>query len=46
MFKFIFGVVVGIALVTYYPDIAVVTADWFIDSGVRDDVVETLEGMK
>ena len=46
MFKFIFGVVVGIALVTYYPDIAVVTADWFIDSGARDEGVQTLERMK
>ena len=46
MFKFIFGIAVGIILVTYYPEITTVTTDWFIDSGVRDDVVETLEGMK
>tara|TARA_B100001287_G_scaffold162670_1_gene136713 strand:- start:18 stop:158 length:141 start_codon:yes stop_codon:yes gene_type:complete len=46
MFKFIFGIVVGIMLVTYYPEITTVTTNWFIDSGVRDEVVETLEGMK
>ena len=46
MFKFIFGIVVGIMLVTYYPEITTVTTDGFLDSGVRDEVVETLEGMK
>jgi hypothetical protein len=46
MFKFIFGIVVGIILVTYYPDIITTTTDWFIDSGARDEVIETLEGMK
>ena len=46
MFKFIFGIAMGIILVTYYPAITTVTTDWFIDSGVRDEVVETLEGMK
>ena len=46
MFKFIFGIVVGIILVTYYPDIITTTTDWFINSGARDEVVETLEGMK
>tara|TARA_A200000159_G_scaffold123685_1_gene118317 strand:+ start:2389 stop:2529 length:141 start_codon:yes stop_codon:yes gene_type:complete len=46
MFKFIFGIVVGIILVTYYPEIITTTTDWFIDSGARDEVIETLEGMK
>jgi hypothetical protein len=46
MFKFIFGIVVGIILVTYYPEIITTTTDWFINSGARDEVIETLEGMK
>tara|TARA_B100000989_G_scaffold80774_1_gene57592 strand:+ start:121 stop:261 length:141 start_codon:yes stop_codon:yes gene_type:complete len=46
MFKFIFGICVGIILVTYYPQILTTTADFFIDSGARDEIVETLEGMK
>ena len=46
MFKFLFGISVGIVLVTYYPEIITVTTDWFVDSGARDEVVQTLEGMK
>lgn len=46
MFKIIFGIVVGIMLVTYYPQIITITTDWFVDSGTRDSVIETLEGMK
>ena len=46
MFKFIFGICVGIIVVTYYPQILTTTTDFFIDSGARDEIVETLEGMK
>ena len=46
MFKFIFGICVGIVLVTYYPQILTITTTWFIDSGARDEIIQTLEGMK
>ena len=42
MFKFIFGIAMGIILVSYYQEITTVTTDWFIDSGVSEDVVENL----
>jgi len=45
MFKILFGIIVGIMLVTYYPQITTVTTSWFVDSGARDEIVETLEGI-
>lgn len=45
MFKFVFGIIVGIVTVTYYPEITITLADWFVESGSRDVVVKTLEGM-
>ena len=43
MIKFIMGSVVGIVLVTYYPQITTTTTKWFIDSGVRDQIVNQLK---
>lgn len=45
MFKFIFGIIVGVVTVTYYPEISTALADWFVDSGSRDTVIKTLERM-
>lgn len=42
MIKFIMGIVVGIVLVTYYPQITTTTTKWFIDSGARDQIVNQL----
>ena len=46
MFKIIFGMILGVVLVTYYPNIITTTTNWFVDSGARDSIVETLEGLK
>ena len=45
MVKFIIGIVLGIVLITYYPQIGSVLADIFVDSGIRDDLVNLLEGV-
>ena len=43
MFKIIFGMILGIVLVTYYPNIITTTTKWFVDSGARDSIDETLK---
>ena len=45
MMRFIIGIVLGIVLITYYPQIGSVLADIFVDSGIRDDLVNLLEGV-
>ena len=42
MFKFLFGVIVGMFLMSSFPQIK----KTFIDSGVRDEIVETLKEIK
>ena len=46
MIKFIMGIVVGIVLVTYYPQITTTTKQLFIESGARDNIVNTLKEVK
>jgi len=41
--KFIMGIVVGIVLVTYYPQITTTTKAIFVDSGIRDQIVNQLK---
>jgi len=41
--KFIMGIVVGIVLVTYYPQITTTTKAMFVDSGIRDQIVNQLK---
>jgi|TARA_B100000035_G_scaffold90784_1_gene76616 hypothetical protein len=43
MFKILFGILLGIVIVTYYPDISETVADIFVDSGARDAIIEQLE---
>lgn len=45
MMKILIGIILGIVLITYYPEIGSVLTDVFVDSGMRDDIVKTLEGM-
>lgn len=45
MMKILIGIILGIVLVTYYPEIGSVVSDVFIETGMRDDLVNTLEGM-
>jgi len=46
MIKFIMGIVVGIVLVTYYPQITTTTTKMFVDSGIRDQIVNQLNEVK
>ena len=45
MVKVLIGIVLGIVMITYYPQIGSVLADVFVDSGIRDDLVNLLEGV-
>ena len=45
MVKVLIGIVLGIVLITYYPQIGSVLADIFVESGIRDDLVNLLEGV-
>jgi hypothetical protein len=45
MVKFIVGIVSGIVLITYYPQIGSVLGDVFVDTGIRDDLVNLLKGV-
>ena len=45
MVKIILGIVLGVVMVTYYPQIGLVLSDVFIESGIRDDLVNLLEGI-
>ena len=45
MMKILIGIILGIVLITYYPEIGSVVSDIFIETGMRDDIVKTLEGM-
>ena len=46
MFKIIIGIVLGIVIVTYYPQIATTTKDVFVESGARDEIVKSLKEVK
>ena len=46
MFKIIIGIVLGVVLVTYYPQIATTTKDVFLESGARDEIVKSLKEVK
>lgn len=45
MIKVLIGIVLGVVLITYYPQIGSVLTDVFVDSGMRDDLVKLLEGV-
>ena len=45
MMKILIGIILGIVLVTYYPEIGSVVSEIFIETGMRDYLVNTLEGM-
>ena len=46
MGKFLFGVLIGIGIMIFYPDIIPVVKDKFLDSGTRDVIVDTLKDIK
>ena len=46
MIKIIVVIIIGIGLSTYYPEISSTLKDFFLDSGARDSIVETLKEVK
>ena len=46
MIKIIIGIIIGIGLSTYYPQISNTLKNFFLDSGARDSIVETLKEVK
>ena len=46
MMKFIFGIICGVILVTYHPQIVTTTKDYFVDSGIRDTIVNKLKEVR
>ena len=46
MIKIIIGIIIGIGLSTYYPEISSTLKDLFLDSGARDSIVETFKEVK
>ena len=46
MIKIIIGIIIGIGLSTYYPEISSTLKDLFLDSGARDTIVDTLKEVK
>ena len=45
MMKILIGIMLGVVLVTYYPQIGSVLSDIFVETGIRDDLVNLLEGV-
>ena len=45
MVKFLIGLVCGIVMITYYPQIGSVLYDIFVETGIRDDLVNLLKGV-
>ena len=46
MFKILIGIILGVVLVTYYPQIATTSKEFFLDSGARDEIVKSLKEVK
>ena len=46
MFRFLIGVGIGVVITMFYPDIVPVAKNTFLDSGVRDVMVDTLKEIK
>ena len=46
MIKFIMGVIFGVAVISFYPDVVPHITGFFIESGARDSVVQTLMNVK
>ena len=47
MLKFIMGLIVGVLICTYYPNVAPIVKYKFLEpGGARDTVVETLKEIK
>jgi|TARA_B110000971_G_scaffold53649_1_gene54612 hypothetical protein len=46
VFKILIGIVLGVVLVTYYPQIATTSKEVFLDSGARDEIVKSLKEVK
>jgi len=45
MMKILIGIMLGVVMVTYYPQIGSVLSEVFVETGIRDDLVNLLEGI-
>ena len=45
MVKVLIGIVLGVVMITYYPQIGSVLSEVFVETGIRDDLVNLLEGV-
>ena len=45
MMKILIGIILGVVLITYYPEIGSVISELFTETGMRDDLVNFLEGI-
>jgi hypothetical protein len=46
VFKILIGIILGVVLVTYYPQIATTSKEVFLDSGARDEIIKSLKEVK
>ena len=44
--KYLIGIAIGIALTLFYPDVVPYIKNAFIESGVRDSAIQTLQNVK
>ena len=44
--KYVIGICIGIVLTLFYPDIVPYIKSAFIESGVRDSAIQTLQNVK
>jgi hypothetical protein len=44
--KYVIGIVIGIVITLFYPDIVPYIKNAFIESGVRDSAIQTLQSVR
>ena len=44
--KYVIGIVIGIVITLFYPDIVAYIKNAFIESGVRDSAIQTLQSVR
>jgi hypothetical protein len=44
--KYVIGIVIGIVITLFYPDIVPYIKNAFIESGIRDSAIQTLQNVK
>ena len=44
--KYVIGIVIGIVITLFYPNIVPYIKNAFIESGIRDSAIQTLQNVK